>query len=198
MAKSVECNLFQDGVKFLKNGGQKGPQVEILPPGIYRINTYLFRIKLAPVTIVPGGAICLVTAMDGAQIPDGRLLADKVPGHSNFEKGEEFLRAGGQKGRQIQHLMPGTYRINTTLFQISEPQPWVRIPSDEVGIVTILEGKPITDPTKIAADEISLDIHQNFQDADAFLKADGQKGLQIPVLRAGAYAINPWFASVRS
>lgn len=198
MAKSVECNLFQDGVKFLKNGGQKGPQVEILTPGIYRINTYLFRIKLAPVTIVPGGAICLVTAMDGAQIPDGRLLADKVPGHSNFEKGEEFLRAGGQKGRQIQHLMPGTYRINTTLFQISEPQPWVRIPSDEVGVVTILEGKPITDPTKIAADEISLDIHQNFQDADAFLKADGQKGLQIPVLRAGAYAINPWFASVRS
>jgi hypothetical protein len=78
MAKSVECNLFQDGVKFLKNGGQKGPQVEILTPGIYRINTYLFRIKLAPVTIVPGGAICLVTAMDGAQIPEISNLSLKT------------------------------------------------------------------------------------------------------------------------
>lgn len=196
MADSVECDLFQDGVAFLKNGGQKGPQVEILTPGMHRINTYMFKVKIAPATVVPGGHICLVTAADGAQIPDGRLLADKVVDHSNFEKGDVFLKNGGQKGRQIQHLMPGTYRINTTLFQISEPQPWVQILSDEVGIVTILEGRPITDPNKIAADEISLDIHKNFQDTDAFLKAKGQKGLQIPVLRAGAYAINPWFASI--
>ena len=198
MAKSVPCNLFQDGVKFLTTGGQKGPQVEILTPGTYRINTYLFKVAVSPVTLVPGGSICMVTAMDGAQIPDGRLLADKVNGHSNFEKGEEFLSKGGQKGRQIQHLMPGTYRINTLLFKISEPQSWVQIPSDEVGVVTILEGKPITDPNKIAADEISLEIHQNFQDTDAFLRAGGQKGLQIPVLRAGAYAINPWFAKVKN
>ena len=197
MAKSVECNLFKDGVKFLKNGGQQGPQVEILAPGINRINTYLFKINYSPVVVVPGGTICMVTAMDGAQIPDGRLLADKVEGHSNFEIGEAFLKNGGQKGRQIQHLMPGTYRINKMLFEISEPQPWVQIASNEVGIVTILEGKPIIDPSKIAAEEVGLDVHQNFQDTDAFLKAGGQKGLQIPVLRAGAYALNPWFASVK-
>lgn len=197
MAKSVECDLFKDGVKFLKNGGQQGPQVEILTPGINRINTYLFKINFSPVVVVPGGNICMVTAMDGAQIPDGRLLADKVEGHSNFEKGEAFLKNGGQKGRQIQHLMPGTYRINKMLFEISQPQPWVQIASNEVGIVTILEGRPIIDPSKIAAEEVGLDVHQNFQDTDAFLKAGGQKGLQIPVLRAGAYALNPWFASVK-
>jgi len=198
MAKTVDSNNFQDGELFLKSGGEKGPQVNILTPGMYRINTYLFKVKVSNVTEVPGGHVCLVTAVDGKQIPDGRLLADKVEGHSNFEKGEEFLKNGGQKGRQIQHLMPGTYRINTTLFNVSEPKPWVSIPSDEVGVVTILEGKAITDPTKIAADEISLDIHQNFQDTNAFLKAGGQKGLQIPVLRAGNYAINPWFASVKA
>ncbi|MEI7557456.1 MAG: SPFH domain-containing protein [bacterium] len=197
MAKSVECDLFKDGVKFLQNGGQQGPQVEILTPGLNRINTYLFKIKYAPVTSVPGGSICMVTAMDGSQIPDGRLLADKVEGHSNFEKGEAFLKNGGQKGRQIQHLMPGNYRINTMLFEISPPQPWVQIASNEVGIVTILEGKPITDPSKIAAEEVGLDVHQNFQDTNAFLKAGGQKGLQIPVLRAGAYALNPWFVFVK-
>jgi len=198
MAKSVECNLFQDGVKFLNNGGQKGPQVQILTPGMYRINTYLFNVKVDRVTIVPGGTICMVTSMDGEQIPDGRLLANKIDGHSNFEKGEAFLASGGQKGRQIQHLMSGTYRINTLLFKISDPQPLVQIASDEVGIVTILEGKPINDPSKIAADELPLGIHQNFQDANAFLTAGGQKGLQIPVLLAGAYAINPWFAKAVS
>ncbi len=28
-------NAFQDGEVFLKNGGEKGPQIEILPPGTY-------------------------------------------------------------------------------------------------------------------------------------------------------------------
>lgn len=196
-AKPVLCGNFQDGDAFLKNGGQKGPQVSVLTPGIYRINTDLFSVDIQKATVVPGGHICLVTAMDGNQIPDGRLLADKVEGHSNFEKGEVFIATNGQKGRQIQHLMPGTYRINPKLFLISKPIEWVQLESDEVGIVTILEGKPITDASKIAADEVPLDVHQNYQDTDAFLKAGGQKGLQIPVLRAGAYAINPWFASVK-
>ncbi|MCE2962851.1 MAG: SPFH domain-containing protein [Chitinophagales bacterium] len=196
-AHPVECNLFQNGEQFLKNGGQKGPQITVLTPGMYRINTELFLVEVRKATVVPGGHICLVTAMDGSQLPDGRLLADKVGEHSNFEKGDVFIHKGGQKGRQIQHLMPGTYRINTNLFKISEPMPWTKIESDEVGIVTIQEGKSISDPSKIAADEMDMNIHQNFQDTDAFLKHGGQKGLQIPVLRAGGYAINPWFAQVK-
>ena len=108
MAETVECDLFQDGAAFLKNGGQKGPQVQVLTPGMYRINTYMFRITRQPAIVVPGGHVRMVTAMDGTQIPDGRLLADKIEGHKNFEKGDVFLANGGQKGRQIQHLMPGT------------------------------------------------------------------------------------------
>lgn len=198
MAKSIQCNLFQDGELFLENGGQKGPQVEILTPGKYRINTYLFKVDIGEAITVPGGHICMVTAMDGEQIPDGRLLADKVDGHSNFEKAEEFLKNHGQKGRQIQFLTSGTYRINTKLFQISQPEKQVQIGDNQLGIVTILEGKPITDPKQIAADEIALDVHQNFQDAAAFISAGGQKGLQKPFLRAGAYNINPWFATVET
>jgi uncharacterized membrane protein YqiK len=195
-ATPVECDNFQDGAAFLDNGGQKGPQIAILPPGKYRINTAIFAIELRPVTVIPGGCIGLVTAMDGGRIPDGRLLANKVEGHSNFEKGDKFMSAGGEKGRQLDVLMPGTYRINTALFQISEPCPWTNIGPDEVGIVIIQEGKPILDPSKIAADEIDLLLHNNFQNPAAFLAAGGQKGLQIPVLRSGNYAINPWFAQV--
>ena len=37
MAEAVACDTFQDGAAFLKNGGQKGPQIAILPPGEHRI-----------------------------------------------------------------------------------------------------------------------------------------------------------------
>jgi uncharacterized membrane protein YqiK len=195
-ATPVSCDNFQDGAAFLANGGQKGPQTAILPPGKYRINTALFKVENHPVTIIPGGTIGLVSAMDGARIPDGRLLANKVEGHSNFEKGDTFMSAGGEKGRQIDVLMPGTYRINTDLFEVSTPVAWTNVGPDEVGIVIVQEGKPILDPTKIAADEIDLGLHNNFQNPSAFLAAGGQKGLQIPVLRSGNYAINPWFAQI--
>ncbi len=195
-AAPVECDHFQDADAFLRNGGQKGPQITVLPPGNYRINTALFQIERRPVTVIPNGHMGLITAMDGHRTSDGYLLGCKIDGHSNFEDGNAFLENGGQKGHQLEVLMPGTYRINTALFAISAVVPWIHISSDNIGIVTVLEGRPILDPNKIAADELSLETHNNFQNAPAFLAAGGQKGLQIPVLRSGNYAINPWFASI--
>ena len=195
-ATPVECDCFQDADAFLQNLGQKGPQISVIPPGHYRINTSLFQVTRYPVTVIPNGHIGLITAMDGARIPEGNLLGKKFEGHDNFENGDAFIRLGGQKGHQLDMLMPGTYRINTLLFVINAIVPWTHIASDAVGIVTVLEGRPIMDPGKIAADELSLELHNNFQNAAAFLAAGGQKGLQIPLLRSGNYAINPWFASI--
>ena len=195
-ADPVDCDAYQDADGFLRNGGQKGPQVKILPPGYYRINTALFKVERAPATVIPNGHIGLITAMDGGRIMEGSLLSRKIEGHSNFEDGIAFIKNGGQKGHQLDVLMPGTYRINTSFFMIKAIVPWTSITADCVGIVTVLEGKPIIEAHKIAAEELSLALHNNFQDAAAFLAAGGQKGLQIPVLRSGNYAVNPWFASI--
>lgn len=197
-ADPVECDAFQDADAFLRNGGQKGPQIRVLPPGNYRINTALFKVEKRPVTVIPNGHIGLITAMDGGRIPEGSLLSRKIPGHSNFEDGRAFIANGGQKGHQLDVLMPGTYRINTTLFVIKAVVPWTNIAADSIGIVTVLEGRPIMKAREIAAEELGLDVHNNFQDAAAFLAAGGQKGLQIPVLRSGNYAINPWFATIET
>ncbi len=194
--KPVDCEDYQNAEKFLANKGQKGPQIRILGPGNYRINTMLFKVSVERIINVSGGYIGLVTAMDGAAIPEGRLLGHKVEGHLNFVDGEAFLNNGGEKGRQLDVLMPGQYRINTSLFRIDTSQSWTNINADEIGIVTVNEGLPILDVTKIAADEVPLNKHNNFQDPAAFLAANGQKGLQIPVLRSGNYAINPWFAII--
>lgn len=194
--KPVDCDDFQDANKFLEGDGEKGPQISFLTPGTYRINKYLFNVEKKSIVNIDGGKIGLVEAADGATIPQGRLLGKKTEGHNSFNDGDGFIKNGGEKGRQLEVLMPGRYRINTNLFKVISIVDWTSISADEVGIVTVKEGKPIMEKEKIAAKEIELVKHNNFQDSALFIAEGGEKGLQIPVLRAGNYAINPWFASI--
>lgn len=52
MAKTAECDLFQVGEAFLKNGGEKGPQLDILPEGQYKINPFLFEVNIVDATMI--------------------------------------------------------------------------------------------------------------------------------------------------
>jgi len=192
-AKVVEGhNAFQDGEKFLANGGEKGPQIQILPPGTYRINPVLFKLRKMPVTVIDKGKIGLVTAMDGGGIPPGRLLAKKVEGHSNFENGQAFLDNGGQKGPQIQILLPGTYRINLDLFKV-EIQSASIVPAKKIGLITALDGEPLPESEYVAK---PVPGHNDFQDAPKFLASGGQRGPQFDVLKPGTYYINPMMFKV--
>ncbi len=177
---------FQDGEAFLHNGGEKGPQIEILPPGNYRINPFLFKIRKVPCIVIDKGKIGMVTAMDGEPISVGRLLAHKAEGHSNFENGQMFLRNHGQKGPQIEILLPGTYRINTDLFHAEVREATV-VPSGKVGLVTSLDGEPLPETEYVAK---SVPGHNDYQDASKFLGAGGQRGPQFDVLKPGTYYVN--------
>jgi len=48
----------------------------------------------------------------------GRLRGKRVSGHESFQNGQAFLEQGGQKGPQIDILLPGSYRVNTAMFQV--------------------------------------------------------------------------------
>lgn len=185
-------NSFQSGADFIKNSGQKGPQIEILPPGVYRIHPNLFKIIKAAAVVIAKGQVGTVTAQDGAPIPMGRLLAQSVPGHSNFENGEAFLKNGGQKGPQIDILLPGTYRINLNLFKV-QIAPAVVVEANKVGLVTALDGIPLPDREYVAS---PITGHNDYQDGSAFLTKQGQRGPQLDVLRPGTYYINPFMFSV--
>ena len=185
-------NSFQDGEMFLKNGGQKGPQIRILPPGTYRINPILFHVKKISSTIIGKGKIGVVTSMDGDSIPAGRLLAKKVDGHANYEYGQAFINNGGQKGPQIDILLPGTYRINTELFNLEILDATI-IPANKVGLVTALDGAPLPEDEYVAK---SVTGHSDYQDASKFLESGGQRGPQYDVLRPGTYYINPMMFKV--
>ncbi len=187
-AKVIENhNSFQDGEAFIQNGGEKGPQISILPPGFFRINPILFMVKKMPSVVIDKGQIGLVTSMDGDPIQPGRLLSKFVEGHNNFESGESFLKNGGQKGPQSQILLPGTYRINLDLFRVEIKEATV-IPSQKIGLVTALDGEPLPETEYVAK---SVPNHNDFQNVSKFLENGGQRGPQFDVLKPGTYYVNP-------
>lgn len=180
-------NLFQDGEAFLTIGGEKGPQIEVLPPGLYRVNPYLFHVEKVASTSIPNNKIGFVIATDGEPIASGRLLGKRIDNHDNFQNGQAFLEKGGQKGPQIDILLPGTYRINPKLFRVEIKDATV-IPVKRVGLITARDGEPLP-PSEYVA--FSVAGHKDFQDASGFLAAGGQRGPQLDFLRPGTYYINP-------
>ena len=133
----------------------------------------------------------MILAKDGAELETGRILGRKVECDS-YQDAVAFLNNGGRKGRQTAIITPGSYRINTLLFEI-ELTDMVVIPDNAVGVVTTLEGKPLAEG-QIAGKII--EGHNKFQDIDGFLSSEGYKGLQEQVILAGSYFLNPWFAKI--
>src|SRR5207237_3397137 len=110
----------------------QGPQVDFHSLGKYRINTYLFRVMLDTALTIPSGSVGVVTARDGEPMTPGRLLARRVEGHYGFQNGEAFLNSGGQRGPQIEVLLPGRDRLNTALFSVAV-KPGTVVPGTHVG-----------------------------------------------------------------
>src|SRR6185369_1532642 len=104
-------NNFQDPIAFIKQGGVKGIQLRTLPPGLWPIHPYLFRVSVGKTTVIPQGKVGVVIAADGASLDPGRLLGKSVADHLSFQNAELFVSSGGQRGPQVDILTPGTYRI---------------------------------------------------------------------------------------
>ena len=178
--------------RIIAINGEAGFQAQTLAPGIYFWKfLWQYEVRLQPFMVVPDGAIGLVMAKDGAELNSGGVLARRVES-SMFQDAEAFLRNGGQKGRQTAYLTPGSYRINSFLFEVTLSK-MTQIRDNMVGIVTTLDGVPLGEG-QIAGSRV--DGHQNFQDAEAFLANGGNRGLQPAVILAGSYFLNNWFVHV--
>jgi uncharacterized membrane protein YqiK len=191
--------------RIIAVNGEAGYQARMLPPG-WHFGYWRGRYRIAkvPVIVVEPGEIALVVAADGAAIPPQRVLARQVA-CDNFQDAEAFLRDGGERGRQLAFLTAGTYRINPALFDIvtgasaeehgmtEEDLKVYQMPTDRVGIVTALDGRPI--PSGDLAGP-STEGHDSFQCGQAFIDAAGCRGLQEDVLLSGSWNLNPWFVKV--
>jgi uncharacterized membrane protein YqiK len=200
-------NNFQDPIAFIKQGGIKGIQLRTLPPGLWPIHPYLFRVSISKVTEIPQGKVGIVASAGGAPLDPGRLLGKAIPQHQNFQDAEQFIALGGQKGPQVEILTPGTYRMLTSSIPIeggAERKPGlfnVRlydatvISENQIGLVEALDGSPL-DPRDYVATQVAG--HDNFQDGNEFISSGGQRGPQKDILLPGTYYINPTLFKVIS
>jgi uncharacterized membrane protein YqiK len=204
VVKKFSTRSLEPG-RLIALGGEAGYQADTLAPGLhFGYWRWQYRILKVRVTVVPQGEIALVVAADGAAIPAERILG-KVVDCDTFQDARKFLANGGEKGRQLGIITAGTYRINTALFSVitatdaaahgmfPEHLHVFRVEPDMVGIVTMLDGKPI-EAGEIAGPSVAG--HDNFQNAQAFLDRGGRRGLQEQILLSGSWNLNPWFVQV--
>ncbi|MEH1936106.1 MAG: flotillin family protein [Nostoc sp.] len=185
--------------------GEAGLQADTLAPGWHwGYWPWQYSVKKESVIVVPQGEIALIVAADGASNPPERILG-KIVSCDNFQDARKFLTQGGEKGRQMGFLTAGTYRMNTALFKVimaanasahgmtPEQLRVYSLASDKVGIVTTLDGVPIS------AGELAgpiIDEHNNFQNGQKFIDGGGRRGLQEQTLLSGSWNLNPWFVQV--
>jgi uncharacterized membrane protein YqiK len=191
--------------RIIALNGEAGYQARLLSPGWhFGLWRWRYKITKVPAVVIDPGEIALVVAADGEAIPPERVLGRQVA-CNNFQDAEAFLKGHGERGRQLAFLTAGTYRINPALFEIVTTGTASRydmspadllvkqMSPDRVGIVTVLDGRPI--PAGDLAGP-SVAGHDSFQRGQAFIDACGCRGLQEDVLLSGAWNLNPWFVKV--
>ena len=180
--------------KIIATKGEIGVQAETLMPGLYWRFPLIWSIQAADVTCISPGNIGTVESVDGKPLPSGRLLGDEAECDS-FQNAKVFLENGGYKGLQLGILKPGTYRINTKVFTITQKIA-TEIKPETVGVVTALDGIPLPS-TRIVAPAPEGD-HKHFTDGQAFINSEGYRGPQLETLQPGQYYINPFLFAVTS
>lgn len=178
LAKHVSCNMFQDAHKFLLAGGERGPQISIIPNGQYRINPRLFSVKAVDSVDIPDNMVGIVTTKEGAALPTGEIAGKEVTKHNLFQDGQAFITAGGFKGLQEQVILAGRYFINP-MFATVEVVNMTEVPIANAGVVIAYVGDEGADVTG-----------DDFKHGNLVMR--GQKGVWVEPLDPGKYPINPY------
>jgi uncharacterized membrane protein YqiK len=189
LGKIVDCDDFQDARKFLTQGGEKGRQIAFMTAGTYRINTALFKVITANnatqhgmnpeqlhIHQIAAEKVGIITTLDGSSIAAGEIAGCTIKGHDNFQNGQKFIDAGGQRGLQEQVLLSGSWNLNPWLVNI-EQVPMTEIPIGYVGVVISFVGKEHEDVSGAAF------THGN-------LVNQGHKGVWVEPLYPGKHPLN--------
>jgi regulator of protease activity HflC (stomatin/prohibitin superfamily) len=181
---------FSDLRSFVQNGGQKGVQRPVLPPG-----------TLVPIHPV---AFLIITRSQVYGEPVSSDLRSKI-GRNNC-------------------LMPDAFGLRSEQLELVRIAPLPRgkdgTVTDMIGIVFVYEGDPlpsgdiasrlggftdVADMERTNSNDLEIiekllgnknNMHNNYQDFQAFLDHGGRIGLQHDPLLYGAYALNPFLVGV--
>ena len=123
-------------------GSQKGKKAETIGPGfhfIFGLNV-LNDVEKVPMITIPPGAYATLSARDGRPLPPGVTYAPSFQRELlTYLDAETFLTTEednvGFKGPQATVLLPGTWRVNTYLWDVSKPRKLTDIPKGFVGVI---------------------------------------------------------------
>ncbi|MGA9648923.1 SPFH domain-containing protein [Pedobacter sp.] len=182
LGQRVESDNFQDAVKFLENGGQRGRQTSYITSGSYRINTMLFQVSVTDMIRIQESMVGIVTTLDGLPIEANQIAGKLVEGHNNFQNFDNFIKAGGNRGLQPQVILAGSYNLNPWAIQLEEI-PMTEIAIGYVGVVISFIG---TDGNDLTGADFK---HGN-------IVGKGSKGVWLEPLGPGKYPINKYIMKV--
>jgi uncharacterized membrane protein YqiK len=142
--------------------------------------------------VITDDAVGVVTTHDGPSLAQGEVIAPAVGGgpenvatyHNNFQEPERFLAGGGQRGRQLQVLVEGTYYINR-LFATVETIPKTVIEVGHVGVVVFYTGS--------VGKDLSGETYRHGE-----MVKSGERGVWQEPLLPGKYAFNTYAGKVLS
>jgi uncharacterized membrane protein YqiK len=189
LGRSIEGHdNFQMAEVFLRNGGQKGPQIDFLRPGTYNVMTDMFEVVVKKAVAIPEDGVGIVDARDGRPMAKEDVVAPTpdVSQHNSYQDGQAFLDLGGQRGPQEAVLRPGTYYINPFLFAVTQ-RPLTVIKQGEVGVLISNIGKDpstLQMPPAEGEDVLGGKLTRH-------VVPEGYRGIQRNVLGPGKYNINP-------
>ncbi len=136
--------------------------------------------------------IGIVTVHDGPSLGQGEIIAPVVGDdpkeietyHNKFQDADQFLKAGGFRGRQLQVLVEGTYYVNRLFATVEMIQKTV-IEVGNVGVVVSYTGET-------GADLSGMEYRHGE------LVARGNRGVWEEPLLPGKYAFNTYAGKVVS
>lgn len=109
-----------DAEYFLGEGkGYAGLQLTVLPPGKYRLNTYLFEVKPQKATIIQAGFVGVVKSQ-----------IQELPFDPEIAHGTVVPK--GHRGVWDEVILPGTYFLNTEAYEV--------IPIDTRKLIWVYKG----------------------------------------------------------
>ena len=184
LARHIECGAFQDARAFLSGGGERGPQITIIPPGTYRINTSLFSVVMEPVFEIEDNMVGIVTTREGKPLLTGEIAGKEIPGHNMYQDAQAFLDNGGCKGLQEQVILAGRYFLNPRFVTV-ETKEMTQVPIAHAGVVISYVGAVGVDTTG-----------ESFKHGN--LVSRGQKGVCAEPLDPGKYPINTYTQKVEN
>ena len=183
-------------------GAQKGRKAETIGPGFHFILglNILNDVEKVKMVVVKPGHYRTLSARDGKPLPAGVTYA---PGFQDqvtaFLDAEAFLTTEdaniGYKGPQTTVLPPGTWRVNTYLWDVSGDKPARDIEQGFVGVIKSNTKTPVNFGAAMTAamPESCDDVEVAGRSADALsspLKPVGCVGIWDKVIPPGKYYVN--------